>query len=306
MNPRHEDDQQLPPRRTSQEYCGRHEAQTNGLPWKGMVQQPEGTDITMMVMSTPQNPAALLAPPLASLLQQRIDSTHNYNINIATTSTNNQSNDCLLALLDGYDSGAMRNANFITFNNLGVFFLRERKYFEAIYSLMEAAKFVVGDDRFTVRAAPTFQAFYLLLDDFRTRVNGCGIADKGHVDTPPKLDEKSEDALRHESIYAFQYPIVLSTDATGPEAGNLAAEATIQLSLITLYNMGLAFHRAALDLNSLHILQQAWCITRLPTGFSSAILAFWCRKLWSFSTTLVIFTVSCITKTGLARVFSTS
>lgn len=223
----------------------------------GMVQQPEGTDITMMVMSMPQSPAALLAPPLASLLQQRIDSTHNYNINIATTSTTNQSNDCLLRLLDGYDSGAMRNANFTTFNNLGVFFLRDRKYFEAIHSFMEAAKFVVGDDRFTVRAAPTFQAFYLLLDDFRTRVNGCGFADKGHVDTPPKFDEMSEDALRHESTYAFQYPIVLSTDATGPEAGNLAAEATIQLSLITLYNMGLAFHRAALDLNSLHILQQA-------------------------------------------------
>ena len=63
----------------------------------------------------------------------------------------------------------------------------------------------------------------------------------------------------------FQYPIVISKDGNTvessvpppPSATMSPAEPSIKLSLVVLYNMSLAYHRAALDLDSLEVLQQA-------------------------------------------------
>ena len=183
---------------------------------------------------------------------------------------------------------------FRTMNNLGVSCLRERRYVQAIQWLSEAARFIVdGNDGVTqyenyessslsttIREMPTSMAFYLMLDDNRRSVVTA-------IDEQPNQQQQQQHRSQKgsscspitttavvppndflvDTTYVFHHPIVISEEGTAEEQPHNSSHqphhrrhtssAVIKLSLIIVYNMSLAYHRAALDLGSLEVLKHA-------------------------------------------------
>mmetsp|Transcript_46649 Transcript_46649/g.113673 ORF Transcript_46649/g.113673 Transcript_46649/m.113673 type:complete len:331 (+) Transcript_46649:817-1809(+) len=219
----------------------------------------------------------------------------NGNSNTDSVQQQQQQEEERMMLEQQYNTEDIRQSKFTLFttlNNLGVSYLRERRYVQSIQCFSEAARFIVdGDDGIpqyenyesssltTIREMPTSMAFYLMLDDSRRSV----------VTSIDEQQQQKQQQKHHshpgsscnrvttagaspndflvDSTYVFQYPIVISEEGTTEEQSqnsspqphhhHHASSALIKLSLIVLYNISLAYHRAALDLGSLEVLQHA-------------------------------------------------
>mmetsp|Transcript_46647 Transcript_46647/g.113666 ORF Transcript_46647/g.113666 Transcript_46647/m.113666 type:complete len:330 (+) Transcript_46647:817-1806(+) len=218
----------------------------------------------------------------------------NGNSNTDSVQQQQQQEEERMMLEQQYNTEDIRQSKFTLFttlNNLGVSYLRERRYVQSIQCFSEAARFIVdGDDGIaqyenyesssltTIREMPTSMAFYLMLDDSRRSVvtsideqhqqkQQHHSQNQGSSCNPTTTAAASPNDFLIDSTYVFQYPIVICEEGTMEEQSHNSfhqlhhhrhtSSADIKLSLIVLYNMSLAYHRAALDLGSLEVLQCA-------------------------------------------------